>query len=112
LGKAFQPPSIHDKNVRPTVVVIIVKSDAATRGLEQILIFVLPAEDCLHVQAGFTSDIYEINLKVGEFWRRRVARRSRWCFWDGAGALRRQEAGPAPGSSHCEHTFERENQCG
>ena len=50
--KSFEPPTVHQKNVQPAVVVVIVKCNAAAGGFEQIFVFVLAAIDCFRVEAG------------------------------------------------------------
>src|ERR1700676_519076 len=57
--KSFQPPSIHQKNIQPPVVVVIVKSHSTTRRFQQIFIFVLPAKNRLGVQPRFLSHIHK-----------------------------------------------------
>ncbi len=47
--KAFQTPAIHQENVQPAVVVVIVKGQAASGGFEQILVLMLAAIDGLYV---------------------------------------------------------------
>ena len=78
LGKTFEAPAVHKKNIEPVVVVVIVERDAAARGLEQIFILVFPAEDSFDVEAGFAGDVEEADA---DFLRRRgigicVGRRS------------------------------------
>lgn len=67
--KAFQPRSIHKKNIEPAVVVVIVKSYAATRGFEEIFIFVLAAKNCFRIQSGLTPDIDEAHAQIGSLGR-------------------------------------------
>ena len=64
-GEAFQPPAVHQEDVEPAVVVVVVEGDAAAGGLEQILVLVLAAEDGLGVEAGFASDVGEGDANVG-----------------------------------------------
>ncbi len=66
--KTFQAPAIHQKNVQPAVVVIIIKSDSAARGLKQKLIFVFAAKDRFCVEPGFFGDVHEVDA---ERWRGR-----------------------------------------
>src|SRR5258708_19319152 len=35
-GKTFQAPAVYQKNIQPAVVVVVIKSDAATCGLQQV----------------------------------------------------------------------------
>ena len=60
LGETFQARAIDQKNVEPAVVIVIVESDAAAGGFEQIFVFVLASEDGLHVQVGFTSHVEKL----------------------------------------------------
>jgi hypothetical protein len=57
--KALQPPSIHQKNIKPAIIVIVVKSDSTASGFEQIFIFVFAAVDGLSIQTCRASDIDE-----------------------------------------------------
>src|SRR5207302_1754499 len=57
--KAFKPRTIYEKNVQPAVIVVVVEGHAASRGLQQIFVLVLAAEDSLRVQARLASDIQE-----------------------------------------------------
>lgn len=70
LGKTFQPPSIHEKNVEPVVVVVIVESGAAARRFQKIFVFVFAAIDGLCVEAGFAGDVEETDTDF--LWRRRI----------------------------------------
>ena len=56
-GNPSKTRTIHQKNVQPAVVVVVVKRDAAAGGLEQIFVFVLAAEDGFGVEAGRAPDI-------------------------------------------------------
>ena len=38
-GKALEAPAVHDENVEPAVVVVIVECDAAAGSFEQIFLF-------------------------------------------------------------------------
>src|SRR5690348_6687878 len=46
-GKTFQARSVHQKNVEPAIVVIIVESDTAAGGLKKIFVLMLTAVDGL-----------------------------------------------------------------
>src|ERR1700736_4261307 len=48
--KSLQPPSIHQKNIQPSVVVVIVESHPAACRFQQIFIFVLPTKNSFGVQ--------------------------------------------------------------
>ena len=64
-GKPSKPPAVDEENVEPAVVVVIVESDAAARGLEQVLVLMLAAENCFGVQAGFLGDVDEGDAEIG-----------------------------------------------
>jgi hypothetical protein len=66
-GKSFETPAIHEKNVEPAVVVVIVESDAATGGFEKELVFVFAAVNGLCVEAGFFGDVEKIYAERGGF---------------------------------------------
>src|ERR1700730_16219209 len=63
--EAFEPRAVHHKNVEPSIVVEIVESNAAARGLEQILVLVLAAENSFRIQPGFPSDVDEVHSRIG-----------------------------------------------
>src|SRR5215468_12025011 len=44
-GKTFKPPSIYNKNVQPAIVVIVIKSNAATSSFQQVFVFLLSAKN-------------------------------------------------------------------
>src|SRR5207249_4346643 len=69
LGETFQARSVHQENVEPAVVVVIVKSHAAASGLKQIFVLVLAAVDCFGVQSGFAGDIDKTYAEIGGFGR-------------------------------------------
>src|SRR5690348_15003855 len=74
LGKSLQTPAIHEKNVEPVVVVVIVKGGAATGGFKKIFVFVFAAVNRFRIQTGFASDIQKADADF--FWRRRIRIRS------------------------------------
>ena len=63
-GETFQPRPIHEENIEPAVVVVIIESDAAPRGFEKILVLVLTAENRLGIEFGFARHIQERDTKV------------------------------------------------
>src|SRR5213080_1321951 len=71
LGETFQARSVHQENVEPAVVVVIIKSNAAASGLKQIFVLVLVAVDCFGVQSGFAGDIDKTYAEIGVFGRGR-----------------------------------------
>src|SRR5271157_1045947 len=64
-GKTFQARPVHQKDVEPSVVVVIVEGYAASGGFEQVLVLVLSAEDGLHVQPGFAGNVDEADCQIG-----------------------------------------------
>ena len=64
-GKTFEPGAVHQKNIQPAVVVVVIERDPAARGLKQVFVFVLAAEDGLGVEAGGTSHVDERHPKTG-----------------------------------------------
>src|SRR5580692_4280755 len=102
--KAFESRSVHQKDVEPAIVVVIVEGNAAAGGFEQILVFVLAAEDGFRVQAGFAGDIEKADAQI-------VILDLRCAFrWLGI-LLRRGRLHPAR-TSHCEDALEREHKRG
>ncbi len=63
-GKAFEPRAVHQKDVEPSVVVVIVEGNAATGGFEQILVLVLAAKDRFRIQAGFARHVEEAHAQI------------------------------------------------
>src|SRR4029077_21213679 len=100
-GKAFQPRAIHQENIEPAIVVVIVEGDAATGGLQQIFVFVLAAKNHFGVEAGFFRDVYEIDPERRGRWRC-------WRRWFSAGVLEKRRDPERP--SQRKNIFERENQ--
>src|SRR4029077_1490731 len=82
-GKAFQTRAIHQKNIEPAIVVVIVEGDAAAGGLQQIFVFVLAAKNHFGVEAGFLRDVHEIDPE-------RRGRRRCWRRWFSAGVLEKR----------------------
>jgi hypothetical protein len=64
-GKSFEACTVHQKDIQPAIVVVVVECDTATRGLEKILIPMLAAIDCLCVQASFASDVQKVDTEIG-----------------------------------------------
>lgn len=73
--EAFKTRTVDQEYVEPTVVVVIVKRDSTAGSLEQVLIFMLAAEDCFDVQARFFGDIDEADSNVGAWYRLAFRRR-------------------------------------
>src|SRR5437667_6011710 len=71
LGETFQARSVHQENVEPAVVVVIIKSNAAASGLKQIFVLVLAAVDCFGIQPRLAGDIEKTYAEIGGFGRGR-----------------------------------------
>ena len=68
--KSFQPPAVYQEDIQPSVVVVVVKSQAATGGFEQILVLVLTAVNGFDGQAGFFYNVDEADTQRSAFYRR------------------------------------------
>src|SRR5262249_9575861 len=66
--KSFQTRAINQKNVEPSVVVVVIEGDAASGSFKQIFIFVLAAEDGFRVQAGLAGNVEEGYAEVLVGW--------------------------------------------
>src|SRR5437667_9654309 len=68
-GETFQVRSIHKKNIQPAIVIVIVKSHAAARGLKQSFVLVLAAVDCFGIQSRLAVNIDKSYAEIGGFGR-------------------------------------------
>ena len=97
-GKSFEVRAVHQKNVEPAVVVVVVERDSAARGFEQVFVLVFAAEDRFDVKARFASDVHETDPE-------RSARLQRFdrrlCWWCGLRPQRTRQP---------QHTLQRENR--
>ena len=57
--KSLEAPAVHEKDIEPAVVVVIVKGDSTAGSFKQIFVFVLAAIDCYGVQPCGPPDIDE-----------------------------------------------------
>ena len=62
-GKSLQPPAIHQKDVEPSVRVVVVKRHAAARRLQQIFVLPHPAVDRLRVEPALLRHIHEAHAQ-------------------------------------------------
>src|SRR5215469_10111543 len=62
-GKTFKPPSIYNKNVQPAIVVIVIKSNAATSSFQQIFVFLLSAKNGLCLETRLAGNIDKSNAQ-------------------------------------------------
>ena len=63
-GKALEPRAVHQKNVEPSVVVVVVEGNAAAGGFQQIFVLVLAAENGFRVQPGFARDVEKADAQI------------------------------------------------
>src|SRR5216684_1594874 len=104
-GETFEARSVHQKYIEPSVVIVVVKGDAATRGLQQILILVLAAENGFYIQAGLASHVYEAHAEVVALWMLfRIL---------GIALLAQPSSSSQPGRARqCQYAFERKHKSG
>jgi len=60
-GKALECGAIHDKNIRPPIIVVIEDRDTTTRGFDDVLFCDLAAKRDRHRDAGFSREINELS---------------------------------------------------
>ena len=98
-GKAFEACAIHQEDVEPAIVVVIVKGDATPGRFQQIFILMLSAEDGLCVQARLTSYIEKADAEICALLFRRIR------------TLPRTPEQPS-GTHQREYAFQRKNERG
>ena len=77
-GKSFQPPAVHQKQIEPAVVVIVVEGEAAAGGFEQIFVGAFAAVDGLDVETGLLHHLDKADAQRRAFdGRLRAGRRRR-----------------------------------
>ena len=115
LGEAFEAGAVHEEDVDPVVVVVVVEGDAAAGGFEQVSVLVLASVDGAGVEAGLFRDVDEADAErcSGDGRRQGFGRGASGGVVFGAGILahgaglrlllRRDGEG--------EDVFEREDQC-
>src|SRR5579885_600353 len=62
--KSLEPRAVHEEDVEPAVVVVVVECDSTSGRLQQIFVFVLAAEDSLHIQSGLACHIQEADANI------------------------------------------------
>src|SRR5215510_12188303 len=62
-GETFKPPSIDNKNIEPAIVVIVLKSNAATRGFHQVFVFLLTAKNGFQLKTCLPRNIDKSNAQ-------------------------------------------------
>src|ERR1019366_4066155 len=73
--EAFQAPAVHQEDIQPTIVVVIIETQATAGSFQKIFVLSLAAIDGFHGQAGFFDNIYETEAERGALNRRL------WCRW-------------------------------
>ncbi len=62
--EAIQAPAIHQEDIEPAVVVVVEERRPAAGGFEQVLVFLLVAEQGLCIQASFTGYVNELHAQT------------------------------------------------
>src|ERR1051325_7899246 len=62
--KSSQRCAVDEENIKPAIVVVIVKSDSAPGRFEKILVLVLAAEDRFRVESGFARDVHKPDAQL------------------------------------------------
>ena len=96
-GKAFEASAVHQKYIEPTIVVVVVKSDATTRCFKKIFVLVLTAIHNFRVKTRFFGNVDETNA-------------GGWGFRRSASRLVQVSRKIATHSSYRDDLFERQNQ--
>ena len=63
LGETFESPAVHEKDVEPAIIVVVVESDAASGGLEQVLVLFDTAKDRLCSKPCLPAGIYKFDAQ-------------------------------------------------
>ncbi len=114
LGEAFQSRAIDQEDIEPVILVVVIESDAAAGGFEQVLVLVFAAVDGLGVEAGLAAHVGEAHAQWSAGDRRRLARRRgpRGCVVRRPGTAHLRATGPGNTQRmrQREHVFKRKNQ--
>src|SRR3989440_13100473 len=66
--KPSQSPAVHEEDIEPPIVVIVIESHATACSLKQVFVFLDTAEDGLRIQSGLSRDIDKTDAKrIGGF---------------------------------------------
>ena len=68
VGGLLKPGSVHQKNVRPAVIIVVEDRYASASSFDDVLLGGDAAENFLHGKAGLFGDIREVGNRPG--WRR------------------------------------------
>src|SRR5579872_1310828 len=55
--ESLQSPAIHQKDVEPSIAIVVIKGDSAAGSLKQVFVFLCSTEDGFRMQAGLASDV-------------------------------------------------------
>src|SRR6516165_8054623 len=61
--KSLETRSVHQENIEPAIVVVVVERHTTPGRLQQIFVLVLPAENSRRFQSRFLRDIHETNAQ-------------------------------------------------
>src|SRR5712671_5953520 len=76
-GETLEARAIHQENIQPAIIIVIVECNAAAGRLQQILVLMLAAENRFDIKPGFASHIDEIDAQAIRGGWRRLLRSSR-----------------------------------
>src|SRR5579863_1271127 len=68
--KSFEPPAVHQENIQPAVIVVIVECKATAGGLKKILVLALASIDGLVGQSGLFHHVHKAESERRAFYRR------------------------------------------
>ena len=64
LGEPSQARTVHDEDIEPAIIVIIVESNSTTGCFQQVLVLMFSAENGLGIQSGFSRDVDELHAEI------------------------------------------------
>ena len=117
-GESLQTPAVHEEQIQPAIVVVVVEGEAAASGFEQIFVVTFPAVDGLDVEPGLLHDVDEADAQRRAFNRRLGTRRRRRGLRVVASLLRPDlrsrlvESAAVAGRRQCHDVCKRQNQRG
>src|SRR5271155_318713 len=74
--ESFETPAVHEKNIEPAILVVVIEGNSAAGGFEEIFVLAFAAINCLRIQAGLRCHIDKLQAKRRTFdggmrsWRR------------------------------------------
>src|ERR1039458_6208991 len=78
--EAFQAPAVHEENIQPAIVVVVIESQAAAGSFQKIFVLTLAAIDGFYGQARLFDHIHEAEAERSALNRRLWSRWSRHGF--------------------------------